>query len=166
MDCHSMKFAPVELSLLPLTPLLALNNRHPVEVGPPLSIATFERMIAMSFFAKGFVDPPAFLLVFDQDAPYDNVNFKWFKARYPRFAYIDRILVDAAARGQGCARALYEDLFAAAAAADHTMVCAEINSDPPNPASDAFHANLRFEIAGEAYLPDRGKTVRYFTRKL
>jgi uncharacterized protein len=166
MDRHSMKPTPAELSSVLLQPLLALNNRHPVEVGPPLSIGTFEGLIAMAFFAKGFAEPPAFLLVFDQDAPYENVNFKWFKTRYGRFVYIDRILVDAAARGQGCARNLYDDLFGVACAAGHKFVCAEVNSDPPNLASDAFHAALGFEIVGEAYLPDRRKTVRYLVRNL
>jgi predicted GNAT superfamily acetyltransferase len=41
------------------------------------------------------------------------------------------------------------------------VVCCEVNSDPPNPLSDAFHAALGFREVGRAFLPDRGKSVRY-----
>jgi predicted GNAT superfamily acetyltransferase len=43
----------------------------------------------------------AFLLALDQDADYDSPNFRWFSARYPRFVYVDRIVVASAARGRG-----------------------------------------------------------------
>jgi hypothetical protein len=46
-----------------------------------------------------------------------------------------------AARRQGRGSDLAEaDLFAAAEAAGHDRVVCEVNSDPPNPASAAFHA--------------------------
>jgi hypothetical protein len=38
-------------------------------------------------------------LAFDQHARYDSPNFLWFGARYPRFVYVDRIVVAASARG-------------------------------------------------------------------
>ncbi len=158
--------APVALADMPLAPFLDLNNRHPVEVGPALAMVDFERLVTISFYARGFADPPGFLLALDQDAPYDNANFRWFKARFPQFFYVDRVLIDAAGRGRGLARALYEDLFAQAGSAGHTAICAEINSDPPNPASDAFHAALGFETAGSAFHPHLGKTVRYIVRRL
>ena len=44
------------------------------------------------------------------------------------------------------------------------MTC-EVNSDPPNPASDVFHAAMGFSVTGEALL-DNGKTVRYMARLL
>lgn len=157
---------PVALSQLPDTPFLALNNHHHVEVGPALSRQAFAQLVAMAFYAKGYVEPPGFLLVLDQDAAYDNANFRWFKARHARFVYIDRVLIDRRARGMGRARALYQDMFRAATEAGHSVICAEINSDPPNPASDAFHAALGFDVVGTAFLPDRNKTVRYVARQI
>ncbi len=44
------------------------------------------------------------------------------------------------------------------------MVC-EINSDPPNPASERFHRALGFEQVGEALL-ENGKTVSYMACQL
>lgn len=109
-------------------------------------------------------DADALLLAFDQDAAYDNPNFAWFKARYGRFVYVDRIVVAPAARGRGLATALYLDLFRRAHG--HDRVVCEVNADPPNPASDAFHAALGFEAVGSALLPGADKTVRYFSRSL
>ena len=46
----------------------------------------------------------AFLLAFDEASDYDSPNFLWFRERYPRFAYVDRIAV-ALMRGAGALRA-------------------------------------------------------------
>jgi predicted GNAT superfamily acetyltransferase len=148
-----------------LAAVLRLNEAHEVELSP----LTSERLAALvrMAFAAWLVPPAAaFLIAFDQDAPYDSPNFRWFQGRVERFVYVDRIAVDAAARGRGLARALYRRLFAAARAAGHDAVVAEVNSDPPNPASDAFHAAEGFGAIGEARLEDRGKTVTYLLKRL
>lgn len=144
-------------------PLLALNNTFARE----LSFLTTDKaahLVATAFAAMRIGQADALLLAFDQDAAYDNPNFAWFKARYPRFVYIDRVVVAPDARGRGLARSLYQDLFRRAAG--HERVTCEVNTDPPNPASDAFHAALGFEAVGSAALPGAGKTVRYFSRPL
>ena len=62
---------------------------------------------------------------------------------------------------QGLAKLLYEDLFACARSFGQRQVVCEVNAEPPNPSSDAFHAALGFALMGEAMLGDRGKRVRY-----
>jgi predicted GNAT superfamily acetyltransferase len=106
----------------------------------------------------------AFLLAVDQDADYTSPNFLWFRTRYPRFVYIDRVIVAASQRQKGWGRRFYGGLFEAAAAAGHTVVACEVNSEPPNPASDAFHRALGFTEVGSAVLAGRGKTVTYLVR--
>ena len=108
----------------------------------------------------------AFILVFDQDARYGSPNFAWFKSRYERFTYIDRVIVARQARRSGVGRALYEEAFAAARDAGHTIVGCEVNVDPPNAVSDAFHASLGFQEIGRAAIPSGSKTVRYMLREL
>ncbi len=105
-------------------------------------------------------------MAFDQDADYDSPNYLWFRARYPRFVYVDRIVVAPAMRQRGLANRLYEDLFQAAIAAGHDRVVCEVHSDPPNPASDAFHAALGFTEVGHAEIQGGAKTVRYLARSL
>jgi predicted GNAT superfamily acetyltransferase len=106
------------------------------------------------------------MLAFDHEADYDSPNFFWFRARHPRFVYVDRIVVAASARGRGCARRLYHDLFAHALRAGHERVVCEVNSNPPNPESDAFHASLGFVEVGAASVYGGSKTVRYLLRTL
>ena len=105
-------------------------------------------------------------MAFDQGADYDSPNYLWFRDRYPRFVYVDRIVVDPAMRKRGLANRLYEDLFRVANDAGHDRVVCEVNSDPPNPASDAFHAALGFTEVGHATLHAGTKTVRYLSRSL
>jgi uncharacterized protein len=145
--------------------ILALNNAHAQQLSW-LEPERLEQLVAQSFLAWRIGSLDAFLLAFDQDAPYDSPNFLWFRARYPRFVYIDRIAVTPSARGRGLARLLYCDLFDAARRRGHTHIACEVNVDPPNPTSDAFHAALGFVEVGCASIHDGSKTVRYLERTL
>jgi predicted GNAT superfamily acetyltransferase len=145
--------------------LLALNNEHAKELSW-LTPERLTRLIGKAFLARRIGHVDAFLLAFDQDADYDSPNFLWFRDRYPRFVYIDRIVVAASARGGGLARQLYSALFTEAARAGHSCVVCEVNSAPPNPGSDAFHAALGFVEVGTTIIHNGGKTVRYLMRKL
>lgn len=145
--------------------VLGLNQAHETETSP-LTPARLAAMVDAAFYARAAEAPGAFLLAFDQAAAYDSPNFLWFRERFERFVYVDRIVVAGTHRRRGLARALYDDLFAVARAAGHERVVCEVNSDPPNPGSDAFHAALGFETVGEARLEGRGKTVRYLVCRL
>ena len=144
--------------------LLALNNAHAAETGP-LDHARLAHLAATAFFARTNAARAALLIAFDQAATYDSPNFRWFRERYPRFVYIDRIIVAPAARGAGIARTFYTELFDAAREAGHTLVTCEVNRVPPNPGSDAFHAALGFAEAG-CGSPQPGKRVRYLVKAL
>ncbi len=118
-------------------------------------------LIGQAFYARRIGDVAAFLLAFDEGAEYDSPNYLWFRRYYPRFVYVDRVAVAQAARGRGHARHLYADLIARAAAVGHDVIVCEVNSDPPNPASDAFHAALGSIEVGTASIHSGSKTVRY-----
>jgi uncharacterized protein len=143
---------------------LPLNQAHISETSA-LTPERMKELIACAFQAT-VVDSSAFLLTFDQSAPYDSPNFLWFRERYARFVYVDRIIVSEANRGHGIARMLYESLFNNALIASHENIVCEVNCDPPNPASDVFHDHLGFAEVGAADLPDRSKKVRYLLKKL
>ncbi len=93
-----------------------------------------------------------------------NPNFAWFSERLSRFVYVDRVIVDSGHRGQGLARQLYLDLFRRVREAGHATVVCEVNLDPPNPGSDAFHSKMGFAEMGRTRLPGGDKTVRYLMR--
>ena len=153
-----------ELGLPDTARMLVLNNDHARETSL-LDEPGMAGLLNQAFYCRGIdCGAAAFLIALDQDALYDNPNFDWFTQRYESFVYIDRIIVAGAARGKGLARLLYEDLFASAWQAGHSRVVCEVNSDPPNPASDAFHDAMGFHAVGQAILYGGAKKVRYFEK--
>jgi predicted GNAT superfamily acetyltransferase len=148
--------------------LLALNNAHSIEVGAvdEAKLRAFLSASVLSIAAGPPGHPEAFLIAFDHGTPAQGPNHAWFLARLPQFFYVDRVCVDARSRRKGLARALYAEAFATAARRAIPTVCCEVNIDPPNPASDAFHTALGFFEVGRAFLPERGKTVRYLEHRV
>ena len=144
--------------------VLALNGLHAAETSE-LDARRLRGMLDAAFMALVAPDASAFLIAFDETAAYDSPNFLWFRDRLDRFVYVDRVVVAATARGRGLARRLYDDVAAAALASSRDRVVCEVNLEPPNPASDAFHAALGFFEAGRGS-PAPGKVVRYLERRL
>jgi predicted GNAT superfamily acetyltransferase len=164
--------APIPITSFEISPgepfgdaLLALNNSHAEELSW-LEPEQIKHLVAQAFYARRIGDLDAFLIALDQNGQYDNPNFRWFRARYDRFVYVDRIVVAPSARGKGCARRLYADLFDYAETAGHDQIVCEVNRQPPNPSSDAFHSALGFVEVGIASIHDGRKTVRYLSRSL
>jgi len=145
--------------------LLVLNNAHARETSF-LTAARWRDLVTHAFVANFIDGPAAFLIAFDQDADYDSPNFIWFRERLPRFVYVDRIVVAVDHQGGGLARRLYEDLFRRARDRGYDVVGCEINVEPPNPGSDAFHAAMGFTVQGEATVPGGNRKVRYLAKSL
>jgi predicted GNAT superfamily acetyltransferase len=144
--------------------LVELNNINAVMLAW-MEPERFRELAAASFALLRAGGAEAFLLAFDETAAYDGFNFRWFAARYPRFVYIDRVVVAEAARGRGIGQALYAELFRRARASGRSVVTLEINADPPNPGSLRFHTRLGFTEVGAAETPS-GKAVTYHVRDL
>jgi hypothetical protein len=153
-------------SLLDKAAVLSLNNSHAKETST-LDVTSLAELLEMSFYARG-IDRggTAFLIALDQDAPYQNPNFSWFKESRESFVYIDRVIVAASARGQGFARLLYDDLFVAAREVGLERVVCEVNIEPSNPISEAFHLAMGFKEVGQASIHGGTKTVRYFEKTI
>jgi len=145
--------------------VLELNNAHAAELSF-LKLDRLRTLLHQAFYARRLGSVEAFLLALNERADYDSPNYLWFRERYSRFVYVDRIVVAGAARGRGHARRLYANLIERAAAAGHDVIVCEVNSDPPNPASDAFHAALGFTEVGTASIHGGAKTVRYLALSL
>jgi predicted GNAT superfamily acetyltransferase len=154
------------LRLLDAAVILSLNNEHARETSA-LADAGLTALLDMAFYARG-IDrgATAFLIALDQSASYENRNFAYFKASRKSFVYIDRIIVSSSARGLGLGRLLYDDLFAMAKQAGHSRVVCEVNIEPPNPTSEAFHIAMGFDGVGQATIYNGTKAVRYFEKTL
>ncbi len=157
-----------------LAALWALNDAATPGVGA-VTEAELARLIASpqatTLVAVDAADAPlGFLLLIAPGADYRSPNYRWFEARLargdgPRFAYVDRIAVAAAARGSGIGRALYAAAFASAAAGAAAVVC-EVNTLPPNPGSMRFHQRLGFAQVGSAAHEPGVKEVAFLERPL
>src|SRR4051794_19154112 len=70
--------------------VLALNNAHAAELSwlEPECMAS---LLGQAFRARRIGDVDAFLIALDERASYDSPNYQWFRQRYARFVYVDRI---------------------------------------------------------------------------
>jgi predicted GNAT superfamily acetyltransferase len=89
-----------------------------------------------------------FVLALAPGADYASENYRWFSERRDRFLYVDRIVVGEGNRGEGLGPLLYDAVFAESRARGAAEVDCEVNVEPPNPGSLAFHARLGFEEVG------------------
>ncbi len=163
------------MSLRPIGPgdraqVLAWNADH-VELLAPLDDARLTELLALADTAAiierdGIEQEGAdagFVLTFADGTTYDSVNYRWFAARHRHFVYLDRIVVDPAHRRTGLAGRVYDELEARAAARAGVF-CLEVNLDPPNEPSLAFHAARGYEVVGEQEAG--GHLVALFEKRL
>lgn len=131
--------------------LLALNQAHVPNVGP-LDRGRLEWIVEQCSTAMVVRSPDGGLagavLVLAPGASYDSPNYRWFCDRYDDFRYVDRIVVDTAAHRGGVGRSLYRAAFDHARGAGSPVLTAEVNLEPPNPVSLAFHASMGFVEVG------------------
>jgi predicted GNAT superfamily acetyltransferase len=141
--------------------LLRLNLESE-NVLSPLSLSQLETLYAHAWYFRviGARDRVhGFLLALGEGASYQSVNYRWFAVRYSEFLYIDRVVIDSAARGQHLGAQLYEDLFTVARAAGLKRITCEFDTDPPNEASRRFHARFGFREVGSQQVASGKKTV-------
>jgi predicted GNAT superfamily acetyltransferase len=100
-----------------------------------------------------------FLLAMSGGVDYPNDNYAWFSARYPRFIYVDRIVVADDYSGLRIGSKLYEDLFEFAAVREIITIACEYNLKPPNPASKGFHDKFGFSEVGTQWVANKTKLV-------
>jgi predicted GNAT superfamily acetyltransferase len=130
-------------------------NEHFVAVLSPLDperLARLHGQAAQHLVAEIDGQVRAFLLTLREGADYGSPNYRWFAARYPRFLYVDRIVVADQAHGRGLGRALYRQAHAHARQHDVPVLACEFDVVPPNPASARFHAGLGFVEVGRQEL--------------
>jgi uncharacterized protein len=147
--------------------ILALNEGALPHVNR-ISQAELADLAAQSFYfriAREGGRAVGFLLAFSENARYFSPNFLWFRERYRRFVYIDRIAVAVSSRRAGIGRELYADLERVARAHAPDLTC-EINIEPPNPGSFAFHERLDFVEVGRQHTDAGAKLVSLMSKDL
>ena len=133
-----------------LEALVAINDGAYPAV-PITPVDEFAELLRMGDFVVVVDDgvPAGFLLTMSPGLDYVSENYRWFSARSNDFLYIDRIVLAPRVQGLGLGRRLYESAFDAARSRAASELFAEVNLEPPNPGSLAFHARMGFERIGE-----------------
>lgn len=106
-----------------------------------------------------------FVIVLDETARYGSPNFQYFRRCYPSFAYVDRIVVADPFRRQGLSSALYGHVARGCAGCKPVLTC-EVNLQPPNPGSLAFHEAAGFRAVGVQDTEGGAKTVQLMAKTL
>jgi predicted GNAT superfamily acetyltransferase len=141
--------------LRPITPadhaaVLAWNETH-VELLAPLDEPRLIELAAEADTAAVIAyegRDVGFVLTFAAGAGIEGPNFRWFSERHEAFLYLDRIVVDSSARRTGVASRVYAELESRAAELG-PVLCLEVNIEPPNEPSLAFHQARGFVEVGQ-----------------
>lgn len=140
-----------------LDSVLALNNA----AGPailPLDAPRLRRFHAdAEYFRVAERDGmlAGFLVGFGCDTEHDCGNFRWFGERFPRFFYIDRIVVASRRRGGGVGRAFYADVQSYAELRYPQLACEVFLDNDSDPAL-LFHGSFGFREVGQHVMSGAG----------
>ena len=107
-----------------------------------------------------------FVLALAPGADYASENYRWFSTHVPGSLYVDRIVVAPTAHGRGIGRALYAAVDARARELGLGVVTCEVNLEPPNPQSLAFHERLGFQRVGEQATKGGSVVVALLSREV
>ncbi len=131
--------------------VLALNEACQPEVGPmdAAKLAGFVEWASVLRVVETDGRVVALLVGLTESAPYTSPNFAWFAERHKAFAYIDRVAVEESQRGAGWGPALYREFEAWAKGESKPVLCAEVNTEPPNPRSLRFHDVFGFDMVDQ-----------------
>jgi uncharacterized protein len=144
--------------------VLAINHAH-VELLAPMDEDRWTRLRELADrFDVVEVDGgfAGFVVTFAPGAAYDSENYRWFSARYERFRYLDRVVLDPSVRRRGVGSAVYDELEAVATAYGRMLL--EVNVEPPNEPSLAFHARRGYAEVGR--LGEPGHRVALMAKEL
>jgi len=102
-----------------------------------------------------------YVITYTDTDSYDGEEFNWFKHNFARFLYIDQIAIARSARGAGVGSQVYRYLEQRAREQARPSLVCEVNLEPPNPVSLAFHTRQCFvEIATLATSDGRTVSLR------
>ncbi|HET7268046.1 MAG TPA: GNAT family N-acetyltransferase [Oleiagrimonas sp.] len=143
-----------------LDAVLALNNAAEGGISPMdgddlrrfFHIADYFRVAEVDGHVAGF------LIALRERADHAGSNFLWFKQRYERFVFIDRIVVANAYRRHGLGRVFYSDVQSFAEPRVPMLACA-VFLEPRDDVAVLFHGTYGFHEVGQQVMPDSGRHV-------
>jgi predicted GNAT superfamily acetyltransferase len=123
-----------------------------VPITPAAELAELVQMSTVKVVVEADGIPVGFVLGMPPGLSYDSENYVFFSERAAElgrdFVYVDRIVLAPALRSRGLGPRLYAAVFEEARRVGAPEVLCEVNVEPPNPGSLAFHTRLGFVEVG------------------
>ena len=89
-----------------------------------------------------------FVITVPPGTDYDSANYRWYAEHFgDDYYYLDRVVMTEDTRGRGLGSQVYDALEARAA--EFGRLALEVNIDPPNEVSLAFHTSRGYQPVGE-----------------
>ena len=161
IQIHDLKNADKEI----LKEIFKINESYNPFLGPLKTLGNLIELIERSNYSIFLTNKEqicAFLVCFREDSPYQSKNYKFFKKRFKRFFYIDRIGVVEGSKYQGLGTFIYNKIDAICLK-NELPICAEVNIVPLNKESIKFHEKMGFKKVSEAYSNSK-YAVRYYEK--
>ncbi len=136
-----------------ILPLDAAHLRHFFERADYFRVAEIDGQIA------------GFLIAVRETGDHASSNFRWFRERYARFVYIDRVVIGGTFRGHGLGRVFYSDVQSYAEARAPVLAC-EVFLEPRDDVSMLFHGTRGFNEVGQQLMPENGRRVCLLAKQL
>lgn len=156
-----------EIKQTDIESVLALNN----DATPAVNALTFDelngilRMAQKTWVAEDDGSIVGALVVIGPKSLYQSANYSWLDSQFTNFCYVDRIIISPSNKRKGYGWLFYNMLDEHAATINADVLLCEVNVEPENPQSLAFHTSL-----GWTPFQDRehgpGKVVRYFKKNI
>ena len=152
-----------------LTRVLEINNANTPGVSE-LTLSELETDIENCLHALAIDNEHgevcAFCFTFAPDAPEAGANHRWFADRFESFVYLDRIAIDPTYQNLGLGVLLYQSVEQQIIdSAQHSLLCCEVNLEPPNPGSLRFHHRIGFTEVGQQS-PQQNYVVSMLSKNL
>lgn len=146
--------------LRPITPadfddVLALNERN-VELLSPMDQGRLREIMSLSDHASVITHDDAFagfVITLEAGVDYDSSNYQWYDEKYDDFYYLDRVVLHEDFRRLGLGTIVYDELETRARGLANRFAL-EVNIEPPNEASLAFHHKRGYRDVGERAFDD------------
>jgi predicted GNAT superfamily acetyltransferase len=132
-----------------LDAIVALNDRH-VELTAPMDRARLVELAGAADHAdviEADGELGGFVITFAPGASYDGTHFGWFSERYDDFCYLDRIIVHEDFQRRGLGTFTYDQIEGDCG---RPVLALEVNLDPPNEPSLAFHRARGYTEVGQS----------------
>jgi predicted GNAT superfamily acetyltransferase len=134
--------------------VLGLNHRH-VDLLSPLNAERLLWLVGVSDHADVVEvddDVVGFVVTMAPGSDYDSDNYRWFESHYGEsFYYLDRIVIAEEMRRRGLAAFVYDAMEEIAHGFGRMTL--EVNVDPPNIGSLAFHEHRGYFEVGRRREP-------------